>query len=295
MGALVTLSGFPSSGKTTRANELRAFFEARMADPTYTGKRYTVRILNDDILNISRNVYDDSRTEKPARGSMFSNVTRCLTEDSIVIVDGMNYIKGFRYQMYCQAIEVQARVCTVHVATSGDKCREWNASRTETAAYKPKTLDELLMRYEEPSSMTRWDSPLFTLSCDEADGQFAAIWDAVTSGRIKPPNGGTTIVQHAAPNYLQLLESTTAQLVSSILAAQADRPGGGRISVLLNPAPGAGSPVRLSVTLPPRNVTLSQLQRTKRQFSTIHKQAGAEMTPAKLGECFLEYVEGALR
>ena len=38
---------------------------------------------------------------------------RALTKDTIVIVDGLNYIKGYRYQMYCVARELCVRVATV--------------------------------------------------------------------------------------------------------------------------------------------------------------------------------------
>lgn len=51
--------------------------------------------------------------EKPQRGALFSAVQRNLNSDTIVIADGLNYIKGFRYQMYCLAREVSARVATV--------------------------------------------------------------------------------------------------------------------------------------------------------------------------------------
>ena len=57
--------------------------------------------------------YSESRLEKPARATLFSAVIRVLNKETIVIVDGMNYIKGSRYQMYCAAREVGARVCTV--------------------------------------------------------------------------------------------------------------------------------------------------------------------------------------
>lgn len=55
----------------------------------------------------------DSRSEKPARGSLFTAVQRQMGQDTILIVDSLNYIKGFRYQMYCAARELKLRVCTV--------------------------------------------------------------------------------------------------------------------------------------------------------------------------------------
>lgn len=54
---------------------------------------------------------------------------RRMGQDTILIVDAMNYIKGFRYQMYCAAREMKVRVCTVRrlstaqqkLALKGDK------------------------------------------------------------------------------------------------------------------------------------------------------------------------------
>lgn len=55
----------------------------------------------------------DATAEKSARASLMSAVTRQLSPDRIVIFDGMNYIKGFRYQLYCAAREYKCRTCTV--------------------------------------------------------------------------------------------------------------------------------------------------------------------------------------
>jgi tRNA uridine 5-carbamoylmethylation protein Kti12 len=55
----------------------------------------------------------DSKSEKPARGALFTAMQRQMGQDTILIVDGLNYIKGFRYQMYCAAREHRLRVCTV--------------------------------------------------------------------------------------------------------------------------------------------------------------------------------------
>ena len=38
---------------------------------------------------------------------------RQMAQDLILIVDAPNYIKGYRYQMYCAARELKLRVCTV--------------------------------------------------------------------------------------------------------------------------------------------------------------------------------------
>jgi protein KTI12 len=56
--ALITVTGYPCSGKSTRGQQVAAYLERRFADPSYEGPRLRVLVLSDDILNISRSVYD---------------------------------------------------------------------------------------------------------------------------------------------------------------------------------------------------------------------------------------------
>lgn len=60
-----------------------------------------------------RNDAIDSRSEKSARATLFAAIQRQMGQDTILIVDALNYIKGFRYQLYCAAREFKLRVCTV--------------------------------------------------------------------------------------------------------------------------------------------------------------------------------------
>jgi protein KTI12 len=129
--ALITISGYPCSGKSTRAQQIKQDFESRLNDESYVGPKLSVEIVDDPGSKVGREAYDgecdsvvqptfanasscvDSKSEKPARASLFTNVTRSLGEDKIIICDAPNYIKGFRYQMYCAAREAKVRVATV--------------------------------------------------------------------------------------------------------------------------------------------------------------------------------------
>ncbi|KAG5342921.1 hypothetical protein C0989_005869 [Termitomyces sp. Mn162] len=259
--ALVTISGFPCCGKTKRAEEIRAVLQGYLQDEKYHGPISKVVVLSDDVLNINRSSYNDSRSEKPARGALFTAMQRQMALDTILIVDGLNYIKGFRYQMYCAAREMKLRVCTVYVVALKEQCREWNATRQDRHAYSPET-------YEEPSSMVRWDSPLFTILWDENAPPMSQIWDALTKGNIKPPNSGTLSVAKAPTDALQALEQTAAAIVSAIIADQTGL--GGQQSLSLATLSGM---LKISITLPTRIITLSELQRLKRQFVMVHKKA----------------------
>ena len=106
--ALITIAGFPSSGKSTRAQQIRAALETRLDGPISR-----VLVLSDHSLDILPSAYDLSALEKPARGTLFAAVQRFLATDTILILDSLNYIKGFRYQLYCAAREMKLRTCTV--------------------------------------------------------------------------------------------------------------------------------------------------------------------------------------
>ncbi|KAF8553683.1 chromatin associated protein KTI12 [Imleria badia] len=270
--ALITISGYPCAGKSRRATQLKDHLEQRLADPAYTGPSLTVTLLSDDTLNIPRSAYDDSLSEKPARGALFTALQRHLGNDRFVIVDALNYIKGFRYQMYCAARESKVRVCTIYVIAPPEQCREWNTTREDGRSYTPETLDNLVQRYEEPSSMVRWDSPLFTVPWTDTDVPADDIWRAITQGLVKPPNTGTQAVAKAPTDALHTLESTTTALVAAIVAAQSASPVPGGTLSLDVPSPTPSAP-RLTITLPQRHLTLSELQRLKRQFVTSHKRA----------------------
>lgn len=134
--ALITVTGYPCSGKTQRANQIKAALESRLQDPSYSGPQLKVKILSDDELSLSRDAYKgrppnstriyapahhattDSRAEKPARAALFTAMQRQMNQDTVLIIDAMNYIKGFRYQMYCAAREQKLRVCTVSDSSS---------------------------------------------------------------------------------------------------------------------------------------------------------------------------------
>ncbi|KAL0575598.1 kti12, chromatin associated [Marasmius crinis-equi] len=266
--ALVTISGYPVSGKSFRALQIKQFIDEKLSrEPQFS--HLSTAILSDHSLSISRDVYNDGRSEKPARAALFTAMQRQMGLSTILIVDAPNYIKGFRYQMYCAARELKLRVCTVYIVAQKEQCRERNSTRSDTDKYSDATLENLFLRYEEPSSMVRWDSPLFTILWSDEAVPGEQIWEAITSGNIKPPNSGTQAVAKAPTDALLTLEKTTLTIVSAIMAEQAQSQGG------------VGGPTTLSLSthlkpkidLPVRHLTLSELQRCKRQFVTVHKKA----------------------
>ncbi|KAK3814002.1 MAG: chromatin associated protein KTI12, partial [Benniella sp.] len=280
---LVILSGLPSSGKTRRAQELKTFFEARLAsqsqdESSSRSKDYRIHIVNDESLGLDKQqCYNTAPNEKKARGALMSAVERLLSKDDIVIVDSLNYIKGFRYQLYCLARAISTPHCVVFCACNPDVAREWNK---ESNAYPEKIFEELIVRFEEPDSRTKWDSPLFVIVPEDKLPE-DEIWDAVVLKKAPPPNLSTVVKVVKETNYLYEFDQTTQNVIQAILDAQ--KSGDPTKQIM---APLSSIPLQLP---PTREVTLSELRRLRRQFTSINKMHTLlDMT--RVAEGFVEYL-----
>jgi protein KTI12 len=123
----VILTGYPCSGLTYRANQLASLIEkaqddifasSESASPVTLKSRYKVHVVPSHDASHPRTVYDHARTEKEARGVAYARAKRALTKDSIVLLDGMNYIKGWRYQLWCETKAAGTTCCVVWLENS---------------------------------------------------------------------------------------------------------------------------------------------------------------------------------
>ena len=87
---LIIITGIPSSGKTRTALKLKTFLQET--------KGCKVHLISENEIVKSEgdknDVLSDSKKEKTIRGALKSESIRLLTKDSVVICDGLNYIKG---------------------------------------------------------------------------------------------------------------------------------------------------------------------------------------------------------
>lgn len=56
--ALVTITGFPCSGKSTRAQQLKQYFAKRLKEPEYDGPALEVVVVDDESSHVPRSTYD---------------------------------------------------------------------------------------------------------------------------------------------------------------------------------------------------------------------------------------------
>ncbi|XP_075438996.1 protein KTI12 homolog isoform X1 [Ascaphus truei] len=124
---LVVMCGFPCSGKSRRAAELQDHL-------IRSGRK--VSIVGDEALGADRNsVYADSRQEREIRGSLRAEVERKLNKDDVVILDSLNYIKGYRYELFCLIKHTQTPHCLIYCLTAPEISAAWNRSREEEQRY----------------------------------------------------------------------------------------------------------------------------------------------------------------
>ena len=164
----IIITGHPSSGKSSVAEKLKArALRHAMVD--------NVVILNEES-NCSdytkQQCYETSLAEKKTRAALKAAFDRSVGAESqktLVILDSLNYIKGFRYELHCISKAAGERHGILWVLNQPDVCEEWNQKRSESERYESKLLRELIFRYEAPDERNRWDKPLFVVDVTPSD------------------------------------------------------------------------------------------------------------------------------
>ncbi|KAF7509361.1 hypothetical protein GJ744_008084 [Endocarpon pusillum] len=143
---LIIITGYPCSGKTHRARQLVEALQDQIAGAVEPNAQSNPKLAlvhipshHSSIHQLSTNgdypnrdsIYSSAALEKTARAAELSAIKRALSKDAIVIADDLNYIKGFRYQLWCEAKAAGTRCCTVHCAAREDQVEKWNRARLE--------------------------------------------------------------------------------------------------------------------------------------------------------------------
>ncbi|KAI8957122.1 chromatin associated protein KTI12 [Daldinia sp. FL1419] len=332
---LIIVTGLPTSGKTTRAKQLHKYLSERIGDQSSpAAAKYRLHLISDQTLSISRSVYDLSATpahtrsanasEKDARAAIYGATKRVLSDRDIVILDGLNYIKGWRYQLFCEAKAVRTPSCVLQIGCTKEKAKEVNEERLqrrsngtdsagdkeknvegqedEEGPYEPENWENLVFRYEEPNPMTRWDSPLFTLIWEDGEEQakqvFDSMWDTIAgeARKLVRPNQATVQrTRDTGGDYLYVLDRETQEIVKRILDQQSDD-GGDEIKISRN---NGKNDEDLVVELPAgKKVGLPQLQRLRRAYMGLHRggiglEGVGNMGPERIRETFVSYLNDA--
>ena len=102
------ITGIPCSGKSTVAKKIKEHLKNQ--------EKKVMIISEDEALeqyDEHKNVtLSDSLKEKTLRSELKGQVLRHLTKDTVVILDAQNYIKGYRYELYCASKSVKTTQVT---------------------------------------------------------------------------------------------------------------------------------------------------------------------------------------
>lgn len=259
---LVIFSGQPASGKSTIARKLYK---------SLLDRNQPAVLIDDEKLGIEKEAYAERESEKSARAQQISAVKRELSTDTVVILDGMNYIKGFRYQLYCEARSLPTTHCVVYVGASEEKCADNNSKSSNP--WPEELRKALSFRFEEPNGMTRWDSPLFIIT-PEDDLPFDDMWKSLIERKPVQPKASTVTVHQAPADYITMLNNKTSETVKELFS-------------LFKDAPGANIRVHgRQITLPYR-LRMPQLLAIRRTFIGTNKSGG--IPPDHIQGLFTEF------
>uniref|UniRef100_W8BBA7 Protein KTI12 homolog n=1 Tax=Ceratitis capitata TaxID=7213 RepID=W8BBA7_CERCA len=288
---MIIISGLPASGKTTRAKSLQKFF---------TDKGKKVHLISENIsiphAGFAKNEYfEDSQKEKQVRSDIKSEALRLLNKEDVVIVDAGNYIKGYRYELFCATKAARSTQCTLFCGIPESRAWEFNQQRTSEdvvpcngldknvdnsdVPYTREIFDALCMRFEEPHGNCRWDSPLFVIFPDDTL-DLEAMFSALYESKPLPPNQSTQNPPLSSTNYLFELDKLTQQIIADVLAARKIGNTG--------PVPVKGSQVKVEV---PAGINAIQLNRLRRQFLNYSKLHHATTsTLDKVPQLFVQFL-----
>lgn len=272
---LIIITGIPCSGKTTRTTELKEYLENKM------GKR--VEVINEiDVVTKAgydkNTFYADSKKEKGVRSDVKSAVQRLLNVNDVLIMDGSNYIKGYRYEIYCMTKLYKNPQCTIHCDIPIEHAWLLNEKRPENEQYSREIFDALVMRYETPNSKNRWDSPLFSVSTED-ELKFDEIYKSLYEVKAPKPNLSTQCQPLSSTNYLYELDSVTQEVINAILSAKQ-------------------LGIENDFKIPDHNLTVhrpctaAQLMRLRRQFLTYSKMQQIEVN--QIATLFVQYLNKSL-
>lgn len=278
--ALVVICGQPCSGKSKAAISLSEALNNTESKPT-------VRIINESSFHLNRNqTYAEMTSEKNLRGVLRSEVDRSLSKDNIIIVDSLNSIKGYRYELWCLARAAGIRHCVLFCDVEESQCRNWNQKRRENnePSYDDHIFEDLVRRFERPDRKNRWDSPLFELHPfkNEINKTSPAILDLVDyitkkvdsktkDVKILQPTIATQSARFSEANSLYEMDKATQEVIGAIVAAQSLAMGAPVVGL-------AVSPDLPTVNLS-RSVGLPELRRLRKTFIKLTGQSSLSGPP----------------
>ena len=129
-------------------------------------------------------------------------------------------------------VDVASTETTTHEDTPTPERKESDGGQDEQQAYPSDLLDNLIFRYEEPSTHSRWDKPLFTVPWFDPEPPIAAIWAALTGTTLPSAAAAAAAAATETPvsglsmSLASTTLSDTASIATGVTSATTGRTGG---------------------------------------------------------------------
>lgn len=272
---LLLVCGLPASGKTTRAREVVEYFAQHHPS-------VPVVLLNEERFEIDREAaHSDPKKEKELRGFFRSNVDKHLDAGTLVILDYMSYIKGFRYELYCLSRTAKTTHALLLCEATSKEAMDNNRKRGH--GYSDAMLTDLCGRMERPVESNRWDCPLLSVYPEDPT-PCAELHRVLFLEEKKSKNPISTKSElKMGQTYVFDLENTLLEMSVDLLARinEARMSGGAKFVRYV-----AGS-----VTADVRTgLTMGDLKRLKTEFLSMNK-LNPFKSPEVAREGFLYYLK----
>lgn len=282
------LTGFPSVGKSKLAELL-----AKRALEHSSNSIKNVVIINEESAvptSTKMECYSNSTSEKMTRGALKTEFDKALQQNShngktLVILDSLNYIKGYRYELHCISKAAGEKhgvvwlICNDKNAT--DRIKELNNSKpVESHKFTDDMIEQLMLRYETPDERNRWDKPLYrvdTINCKLIDKATQNVLDnslynmhdlrsdlASDSLTSEPSNVGTVDLNNKNGN-----SDNTSTKINNKKPTKSNFKRAG------------GSSSGFKRAIKPKDKTAIQLQLSQKQTLAVHKGPQNNEVPKK--------------
>lgn len=230
--SLILLCGRPASGKSTVAAELRSHLTNQNQDVIIVtdGDDHIQSVPNTATPEQSATkqatrakMYQDSSTEKKTRSRLRAATERTLTKSQVTICDSLNYIKGYRYELFCVAKTSGLNYAVIYCNTPESVCLEHDKTRqiSGEGAYGETLCAALMQRFEEPNSRNRWDSPLYQIDVTSSNWHETITEisaQLMNKGKKLTPTMATRLQQRPGSDVLAKLDRVTREAEATLIS-----------------------------------------------------------------------------
>uniref|UniRef100_A0AC35TME4 Protein KTI12 homolog n=1 Tax=Rhabditophanes sp. KR3021 TaxID=114890 RepID=A0AC35TME4_9BILA len=231
---LLVVYGPPCSLKSTYVNQIVEYFVSSKGV-----NRNLIKIVKDeDHAEFDTSVYEDAKREKNHRSLMKALADDNLSKSKLVILDSLNYIKGYRYELHCIAKKTQTSFSLLLIDADEDVCLALNKKYGNK--YTESCIKAIYMRLERPLVTDFWDNPQVLVTttaiepieeCKLNDRIMDLLYGNLFVSLSLKANKSTSLVPIAQKSFLTDIAKITKKIMIAIETDQAKHKFGDYITV----------------------------------------------------------------